>query len=680
MLIGTSDKFYDLIYIGGWVYTIGLVYLLLRHKELFHPIVRKILFFIASINLLTMFPFYRITLDTLETISFPSLLKENFIRAISLPLFSFSTYYSILQLVKRGLSIRLGFKFFAVYFFLSIGIFLSLQGTPYPRLEDEFAYYFQSLIFDKGKILFTMQKPPEISWERFGEITQLPYIFFQKGVVYSAHFHGTSFLLSLFGLFKLKPFTGIILLGISFFLYYSICQNLFYRNTTARWIALLLFIGSPLLITLSATYMSHIPALFSILVIISSRIWIAKREREKKSIIVPTAFLGLGFFLSIWIRPQSAFPSILALLLFEGYNIILKKFQKKERIYLFFSYILFFIISYGSIKWYSSQLPAKNVFLTSSFMNEFFAEGCQSIGLGQNTGCFDTYRTLGHSPTKLLFNLIDLSSTLSAEHSPIALPLLPLFLLLLPIGFQRMKKGKIDLLLFGIFSLNFGVFALYWHNGGESYKGRYLADSIFSFYLLLGLWGSIFIKRKVLHIVEKKQFLASIVIFFIIGSIYSILFGIRGHYLNREHVPYSSLDKFTNEYPKNAIIASSNTQRDHFQEFSNRYKFLRENDHSKIVQFTKRQVLSFFNLGNVTLAAVSTHMDDNGYLRDKFGNVLFTEIHPSEFGYFQKWTQTNSCYTIQDFESFTPRKDKKKLITFWASEIGEFKPCDLNSP
>jgi hypothetical protein len=140
------------------------------------------------------------------------------------------------------------------------------------------------------------------------------------------------------------------------------------------------------------------------------------------------------------------------------------------------------------------------------------------------------------------------------------------------------------------------------------------------------------------------------------------------------------LDKFTNEYPKNAIIASSNTQRDHFQEFSNRYKVLRENDHSKIVQFTKRQVLSFFNLGHVTLAAVSTHMDDNGYLRDKFGNVLFTEIHPSEFGYFQKWTQTNSCYTIQDFESFTPRKDKKKLITFWASEIGEFKPCDLNSP
>ncbi len=330
MLIGTSDKFYDLIYTGGLAYTIGLVYLLFRHKELFHPIIRKALLFIASINLLTMFPFYRIPMDSLELVSFPSLLKENFIRAISIPLFSFSTYYSILQLSKDRFPIRLGIKFFAVYFFLSIGIFLFLQGTPYPRLEDEFAYYFQSLIFDKGKILFTMQKPPEITWERFAEITQLPYIFFQKGVVYSAHFHGTSFLLSLFGLFKMKPFTGIILLGISFFLYYSICQNLFYRNTTARWIALFLFIGSPLLITLSATYMSHIPALFSILVLISSRIWMEKREREKRSILIPLLFLGLGIFLSIWIRPQSAFPSILALLMFEGYNLILEKGQSNS--------------------------------------------------------------------------------------------------------------------------------------------------------------------------------------------------------------------------------------------------------------------------------------------------------------------------------------------------------------
>ncbi len=311
---------------------------------------------------------------------------------------------------------------------------------------------------------------------------------------------------------------------------------------------------------------------------------------------------------------------------------------------------------------------------------EFFAEGCQSIGLGQNTGCFDTYRTLGHSPTKLFFNMIDLASTLSAEHSPIALPLLPIFLLLLPIGLKRMLKGKLDLLLFGIFALNFGVFALYWHNGGESYKGRYLADSIFSFYLLLGMWGSIFIKRKVLHLVGKKQFLASIVIFFILGSTYSILFGIRGHYFNREHVPYSSFDQFTNEYPKNAIVSSSNSQKDHFQEFSTRYKIPRENDHSKIVQLTKRQILSFFNLGNVTLAAVATHMDDNGFLRDKFGNVLLTQIDPSEAESFQKWTSTDSCYTIQDFESFSPRKDKKKLITRWESEIGKFKPCNFPSP
>ncbi|MBK8393698.1 MAG: hypothetical protein IPL26_00390 [Leptospiraceae bacterium] len=399
--------------------------------------------------------------------------------------------------------------------------------------------------------------------------------------------------------------------------------------------------------------------------------------RSRKQLSFSLLFLCLGIFGSIWVRPQSAFPAIFALFLFDSYRLILKKFTDK-RIFLYIVfYLIVLVISYSSLKLYSDNLPAKNIFLTSSFMGNFFESGCQSIGIGEKTGCFATYGTLGHSPLKLLFNSLDLISTLSSEHSILGIPLMPIFLFLFPIGYARMKKGKFDLLLFGIFSMNLGIFSLYWHNGGESYKGRYLADSIFSFYLLLGIWGGIFFKKHLREKFKKHNLAFAISIFFLIGSAYSILFGIRGHYLNREYVPYTSLDSFTKDHPRNSILASANSLNVPNELFIEKYTIQKNVINKTKQRLQKKQILSTYNRGNVTLAAIATEMDDFGYLRDSFGNVLLTEIASGEIEIFGKQINVSNCYVIPFFEEFQMKNDKKKLITFWESKLGIFKDCRI---
>lgn len=676
MLIGTSNRLFDLIYWSGWLYLLAFLILSVRRRDLFSSYANKSLFFIYFTNLIFLYPVYRIPLDYLAPPSFfYSLFKENFIRAIAFPIFSFSTFYSILHFSKKEISFQFKSKYMFAYFFIAVVTFLLLQGRPFPKLEDEFAYFFQSLIFDKGQIVFQMQKPTGITWERFSEIVQLPYIFFNEGVIYSAHFHGTSFLFTLFGKIHIKPYTGVILLSLSFIVYYLLAKKLFKTNKNGMYLSYLLFIGSPLLITLSSTYMSHIPALFFLVLMTYGRILIDTRSRKQLSFSL--LFLCLGIFGSIWVRPQSAFPAIFALFLFDSYRLILKKFADKR----IFLYIVFYsivlVVSYSSLKLYSDNLPAKNIFLTSSFMGNFFESGCQSIGIGEKTGCFATYGTLGHSPLKLLFNSLDLISTLSSEHSILGIPLMPIFLFLFPIGYARMKKGKFDLLLFGIFSMNLGIFSLYWHNGGESYKGRYLADSIFSFYLLLGIWGGIFFKKHLREKIKKHNLAFAISIFFLIGSAYSILFGIRGHYLNREYVPYTSLDSFTKDHPRNSILASANSLNVPNELFIEKYTVPRERNKQDKATFTKKQILSTYNRGNVTLAAIATEMDDFGYLRDSFGNVLLTEIASDEIEIFGKQINVSNCYVIPFFEEFQMKNDKKKLITFWESKLGKFKDCRI---
>ncbi|MBK8396352.1 MAG: hypothetical protein IPL26_14110 [Leptospiraceae bacterium] len=62
-------------------------------------------------------------------------------------------------------------------------------------------------------------------------------------------------------------------------------------------------------------------------------------------------------------------------------------------------------------------------------------------------------------------------------------------------------------------------------------------------------------------------------------------------------------------------------------------------------------------------------MDDFGYLRDSFGNVLLTEIASDEIEIFGKQINVSNCYVIPFFEEFQMKNDKKKLITFLGIKI-----------
>ncbi|MCB1179217.1 MAG: hypothetical protein KDK36_16670, partial [Leptospiraceae bacterium] len=206
LLIGTSDKFYDLIYYSGWLFSFIVIYNLIRDEKFRNNFLSFFGLFLL-INLIFMFPVYGILLDKPEIIPYKSLFKEDFMRGISFPLFSLFSLFLLIKLF-RNLDKKIKNYYIVTLFVIGTIFFIFLQGKIFSRLEDEFAYYFQSLIFSNGNLIQKVTPPSGISSNRLKEIIQLPYIFNNDGSLYSAHFHGWSFLIYLFDLISLREYSN----------------------------------------------------------------------------------------------------------------------------------------------------------------------------------------------------------------------------------------------------------------------------------------------------------------------------------------------------------------------------------------------------------------------------------------------------------------------------------------
>jgi hypothetical protein len=569
-------------------------------------------------------------------------------------------------------SLKYSFTFFFAYQLLTILLNVIFFSPTISKLEDEFAYYYQSLIFEKGILFQNVIKPDNISWERLGEIIQLPYIFFTNGITYSSHHHGWSFFLTGFSYFGLREYSNFFIFLISFLVYYNLCMEIFPKGySTGKTISILLFIASPLLNSLSHSYMSHLSSLLFLMLMVLFRIRAQKINNflSLKFAII-TLLLGMSIFFAFWIRLQSAIPTILAILVYDIILFIKNYKSNKKMIFLSLSTLGFVILSYVSMKYYYNLFPSKVLFLTSAFFNKFFPANCQNVSLlnFESMGCFPTYNTVGHSFRKMILNVISLVSSLNAEHSPFNLPLLAFFMLLLPIGFKRIKKCKFDLLLLLIFIFNLGIFSFYWHDGGDNYRGRYLSDTIFSFYILIGLWGTLFLNTFFSKIYIKYNFKFGVFIFCFLSSLFPNNLSIKGDFINSNSFN-NSFDKTSSNAPKNSvIIAADDMYLDVIKESA------LENKLDNKILFSRKQILSFLNIGNSSIASNGIRIDSNGYLRDKSDNLLLTEIRKDEIDSFKNLENINDCYKIT-FKEYLPMSKKNKNFNIWEKKDEKIERC-----
>jgi hypothetical protein len=566
-----------------------------------------------------------------------------------------------------------------------------LAGPAIPRLEDEVAYHLQALIFEAGQTrgrLSAELAATGISTARLGEILQLPYVFFDPvanagttgatsgALAYfsSAHFHGWSAILAALSWLALKPYANALLVLLNFGLFAWLLRRVAAdeftsgdRITAAG--ALFLFACAPATVILTGTYMSHVAAQTLLLFLFLAHCHIRSGTPLALpwSLAILAALIGMAF-----VRLQAAAPALLALTLADlmliGTNGL--SGRKRHEADSYFStrsaVLRLGVIATATLAalWiydlYSRAQGAGDWFFTRAYLHRYFEAGCQAIGWGPGHGCFPTYGSLGHSFRKFLLNGFDRVSELNHELSPAGLPLLPLALLLAARHWRSLLDPRRVWLKFTLAFLGAtGVYSLYFHNGGESYRGRYVFEAVFAFYLIFAKLAVLELEacfEKAGHAWRDRM---GAVVFVLAPAILftNVAFTIRGDYFSRFIQPYANINAVpefgtggsassarvpeadppearTTDAPllTNALISS----RDLVEQLGEReartgaFYYPLEFEPGARATIPIRGMKAFLNLGYATLAATATRLDSKGLPRDAHGNVLVGEATPAE--------------------------------------------------
>lgn len=573
---------------------------------------------------------------------------------------------------------------------LFIGLLLNVvcMGPAQPRLEDEIAYHIQSLIFNSGRLKAPLILPSDIEPVTALKSLIIPFIIYGPDGYYSAHLHGWSAILALFSLVKLKGLANGILTLINFPIFVFLARKFFNgREQTGFRISLFLFTVSPILLLLANTFMAHTAALS--LSMLALLVWFEFRRKHERSNARPVLWLYFPLLVVIviilaFVRFQVMVPVMFAILMGELLE-LLQAFLRSSRdkrkgefatlmrmsilrmAILVFSASLALLALYG----YSTLFGKGDFVFMSRYMERYLIPGCQALGFGEGYGCFPTYGTMGHSGRKFLLNLGDIMARYNQELSGGGLPLFLVFIvLLLRNGLRLIRENPFAINLIILLVIQTTIFGLYFHNGGESYRGRYLVESSFALFIILGLLIDLEISKRLGDNKERSTGNSelpggSLVIgaLFLVPMI--VLFQIRGAYFNPYLRDFRSVQNIKPGINNSLIEIGSvdlagNINSDGVAIFENEF------DHTKKNRFSREQMKRVINMGFPMAVATATRIDARGYFRDDCGNVFLDKTSVGELPIWKKFLGTRESYRL-DYLPLALKRKGWGRIRFWST-------------
>ena len=629
-----------------WFYVLNR-YLKFNPRTRLFPIVGFI-----AVALLTNYPFMSMDLGaaSLDPLEFwKHMVRDGFTQPTALLFFVFSLALSLSRENLDGRSDGKGVSeksfLFVLFGALLAGIVLRilLSGPALPRLEDELAYHIQALVFEAGALkgaLFPGEEAALGGAAFLERYLSIPYIIFEDGRYYSSHMHGWSWILAGLSILRLKYLACAIFTFINLGLFYKLSKLVFEpEQIIFRRLALGLFACAPILLLLSNTLMSHTFALS--LTLAYTLCWLEIRNQNSSvaggifRVVVLYGVLFLVSILFLFTRPQVMAPVVAGILFYEGLYFLrllqLKEFLQARGVFVrgFFMGVgglagLFFLILYARL--YESN----TLIFMGTYMEKYLVAGCQSLGFGEGYGCFPSYGTMGHSFRKFLLNLGEILSRYNQELAAGGLPLFAAFLVLLlrngRVFFRDFARPYFAFLLISLFTAL--LFALYFHHGGESYRGRYLSETSFAFYLVFAILLSEELKRPLYEEIKTKftgvmnlRILMYAPLFFLIANL--AIFQIKGDYFHLQFHPYHTLKFESGEALKNSLVLVEDLDYAGGIDTNTGYaEYIDEFHPEKRIRIPREKVRRYLNLGLPTALGVIHELTPGGLPRDRAGNVI----------------------------------------------------------
>lgn len=511
---------------------------------------------------------------------------------------------------------------------------LILAGPALPRLEDETGYYLQSLIFQSGALKAAVTLPPEISMESIQNALSLAFVGQQGLQYYSLHLHGWPALLSVLGKAGLAPFANFILWALNILLFHRLLKLHLPEDTVwIRILSLALFCLSPLLLFLSNTYMAHTLALTLSLIIVHAH----ERSFFTLSGVLWASINLIAAFALVLVRPQALAPLAAALLLV---NLLDLRHGINTPLVRSAALIAGSAAGYLAFRVYAQNFGAD--FPVNS-------AACNMPGFGPGHGCFPTYGTLGHTFTKTLFNTGDLLSRWNQELSPGGLPV-ALLCIWLWARQWRQALSRLTLLYSSVVLASIAQFGLFFHNGGESYHGRYLADSAFAMALLAGILLQGELKEGMESFIQRAG--RAIVPAVLILVPCSVFLQIRGEYVHPDIEPFRSVSALVPV--QNGIIVLSPAGSD--VQVPDAFT-------GETILVPRALLRTYLNLGYGTLAATAVRIGQYGVPEDNSGNLLLGEMNQADA--LRLGGLLGRPVYVLKFNSFEPVTKRSRYARFW---------------
>lgn len=493
---------------------------------------------------------------------------------------------------------------FAIY-----GLRLLIEGAALPQLEDEVAYWLQALLLRSGRLIGHAPAPAGITAERWDEITLLPYIMRDGDQFFSAHQHGWSYLLAFFDTVGAAGVANVLLALLSVWLCWIAVARLFPDSARAwRWLAPAALAAMPAHFFGSGNLMAHMSALC--LEMIALLCWFrfqgARKHRESILSLFAFVFVLAGLF---FVRPQSGLAFCGGLIAAELLGAFLPGGSSSHRqpiLWRLSALFIALISALVALQLYAGLLPGGRIFLTGMFLDAHFSAGCQLPFFGPDYGCVPTYGSIGHSFRKLLMNLIEVLQSLSLDLSLFGLPALSLLAVLAALQWRGLFTPPAMTLSLALFS-HVLVYGAYWHNGGESYRGRYLLDVAYAPALLLVALSA---PAGLLQRCRSAGLAGAFALLMLVH----LFFQSRGAYVNVAIPPYRSLPAAPGGAPLDAVVSAGGGEADRV--------VVEEHIAGRSRTISARALRAFVNDGAATLAATAVRIDERGLLRDARGNFL----------------------------------------------------------
>ncbi len=546
------------------------------------------------------------------------------------------------QLIRNGPGGALAAASIALWF-----AFLLLsplwRGTAFPRLEDEVAYHLQGLLFRSGLFEGNLLFPSFASASDAERHLPVAWIQFVGTTYSSVHLDGWSFVLALFGAAHLSGFASTALALTAIVLFWVVASRMFGHSAVGVGLAVTLFVAVRLTPALANTYMSHVFALALSLGCVWA--WLElDNGRPRRTRIAAAGALFLLSSLYALTRLQTFGPLLLSFLIADLWGDA-GAIQRRARL----KRTLVVLAAAGA------GALATWLYGLASGTAHYVATGCHSPGIGPGHGCFPTYGTLGHSFTKLVWNGMDLLGRWNQEAGPGGLPIA---LFVVSLAFLRFRTAgravRMLVLLFGGHTL---LHALYFHNGGESYRGRFLTEASFTIPLLCGWfyerWGAG-------RWDNPDRLLIPIALLSLLSA---TLVGVRTDYFHPYLKPVRSIAALASPPLRNTLViapyhpdiapASGLVVPDEF-------------DRQRVVRFSPGEIQRFLNVGASTAVATADRIGPHGFPMDASGNVFIGPVEESRIRHWVRHLGLERAARLH-YHSARPGTEGNRWLRLWRS-------------